>query len=62
MTNYLTDDEGKKDENSLESKSDEQNGKEKTEPYTISEELPAAGLDKDEAQNIQQNRKMQGFY
>ena len=58
VTSYLADDGDRKSEHSLEDRDDEkQDEKEEPEPRTVSEELPAASTDKEDTQNIQQNRK-----
>ena len=58
VTSYLADDGDRKSEHSLEDKDDEkQDEKEEPEPHTVSKELPAASPDKEDTQNIQQNRK-----
>ena len=58
VTNCLADDRDRKSEHSLEDRDDQkQDEKEKPEPQTVSEELPAASPDKEDTQNIQQNRK-----
>ena len=58
-TSYLADDGDRKSEHSLEDRDDEkQDEKEEPEPHLVSEELPAASPDKEDTQNIQQNRKM----
>ena len=59
VTSYLAEDGDGKSEHSLEDRDDEkQDEKEEPEPHTVSEELPAASPDKEDTQNIQQNRKM----
>ena len=58
VTSYLADDEARESEHSLEDRDDEkQDEKEKPELHRVSEELPAASPDKEDTQNIQQNRK-----
>ena len=58
VTSYLADDGDRQSENSLEDRDDEkQDETEEPEPHTVSEELPAASSDKEDTQNIQQNRK-----
>ena len=58
VTSYLPDDRDRKSEHSLEDRDDEkQDEKDEPEPHTVSEELPAASPDKEDTQNIQQNRK-----
>ena len=53
VTSGLADDGDRKSEHSLEKRDDEkQDEKEKPEPNTVSEELPAASPDKEDTQNI----------
>ena len=63
VTSYLAGDGDRKSEHSLEDRDDEkQDEKEEPEPHTVSEELPAGSPDKEDTQNVQQNRKMPKAY
>lgn len=58
VNSYLTDEEEKNVDNSMEDRSDEKKEEEEnTESHPISEYIPAADPDKDDTQNIQHNRK-----